>query len=347
VSSETPIVCDHDGCEAAGGGACALGHPSPSDCPDAVASAARRAAVEDGPSEESTVADTEEAQAPPPPPGVELGGAIALTVEEGNALAARHGARLVLPAGPSDAGKTSFIVELYARFLAGKQEGASFYESQTLLEFELLSFPARLQSEEELPKSWRTRMEDAVRPLLHLGIKPPEAGPMYLLFGNYSGEFYERISDHGEALREVPLLSQCDRLLIFVDGKLLSSGGTRTEAIARTRQLIRVLGEERVLGPSTQVALVVAKLDCLEAEGEGVLAKWAEHEERLRAEIEGLEFPSRVFRIAMRPRGGYGAGEESTELFRWLLEPDQLTKPPPQSVPASERAFERYGDADE
>lgn len=343
MSAEIPILCDHEGCQAPAGGPCALGHTSAADCPDAVATVARL-----GPSGAvggEVPPAGEEPEVPPPPDGTELAPGISLTVEEANSLAGRQGARLVIPAGPTDAGKTTFIIELYARFLGGKQQGASFHGSQTLLDFELLSFPARLGDEAQLPTTWRTRVEDASRPLLHLGIRPAGAEPIQLLLGNYSGELFERISDHGGALGEVPLLGDCQRLLFFLDGELLSRPGTRGAALSRTRQLIRVLGEEDVLSSATKVALVVAKLDCLEAAGSVEMEKWTKEEERLRGEIEALDRPTRVFRIAVRPRGGTSAGDESAALFEWLLEPDTEATPTHSPAAPSGRAFERYGEA--
>ena len=336
AAEETPVLCDYPDCQAANGGACALGHSSPDDCPEANGARQRAEAAR-----EAAEPEAESSQSPETlPTGIELQGGRAMTVEEGNALASRHGARIIVPAGPSGAGKTTYLIELYAEFLKGKQFGASFVESQTLLEFDYLLFPSRLAEGNEVAETWRTRLQDSERSLLHLAIDSEPTGKSHLLMSNLTGELFEHVCDHGDAIAEVPLLGVADKLLIFMDGDKLRLGGTRASALSRTRQFINVLVEEKALSPQTEVALVTSKLDRLEAK-EGALEGWVEQEARLLEELEALERPLRRFRIAPRPMGPTSGGRKDLEaLFSWLLtnEPRPATSIAPP--PASGRAIE-------
>lgn len=332
------VVCGYEGCQAPAGGACGLGHSSPDDCPEATVVTQ---AVDDQPAvqEEPVV---EQQPLPPPPPGIELRSGRALTVDQGNALANRKGARIILPAGPSGAGKTTYLIELYARFLKGKQFDAAFLESETLLEFDYLLFPSRLVKETQVAETWRTRLEDADQALLHLGIDSEQFGLQHLLLTNITGELFERICDHGQALKEVPLIGAADRLLVFLDGEKLSLGGTRASTLSRTRQFLSVLVEEEVLAANAEAGLVVSKLDVLNAKGQKAIESWKGHESRLLEEMKGLDRPLRVFRIAARPMEGQVDEGDLESLFQWLLAP---TPEAPLSVAVPQpnaRAYENF-----
>jgi hypothetical protein len=339
-AAESPVLCDYADCQAPNGGACALGHASADDCPEA--SAARQRAAASEPEVQQPDSESEELPTPPPPAGIELRSGRAMTIEQGNILASRKGARIILPAGPSGAGKTTYLIELYARFLKGKQFDATFLESETLLEFDYLLFPSRLSDDNQVSETWRTRLEDATQALLHLGVDSAQFGVVHLLLTNITGELFERICDHGQALKEMPLLGVGDRLLIFIDGEKAASGGPRASALSRTRQFIKVLVEEEVLPPFAEVGLVTAKLDKLQAKGTDVLTTWSDHETRLLEEMEALERPIRSFRIAARPMATAPQEDDLEELFNWLL----ATSPQPAAVVAPPsapgRAFEGF-----
>jgi hypothetical protein len=280
---------------------------------------------------------------PPEPSGIPLGAGTSLTLEQGNALANRSGARLVIPAGPIEVGKTTFLVELYSRFVREMRSDALFIGSETLLDFELLTFPSRLNSKNSLPETWRTRLEDKDNPLLHLAVKPQGIDAVQLLFGNYSGELFEHIADRGGALKEVPLFRRCDRLLIFVDGKRIAIPGRRTSPVSRTRQFIRVLSEEKPLPVNCKIALVLAKLDEVEAAGDEALEAWDREQADLLVHLNETQHEVETFRIAARPIKGPAPSDQFEELFQWLIAEEQLPSPDPPRPPAPTRAFEKFG----
>jgi len=341
MSPDSPpsITCNYPNCQAPEVGVCALGHSSTDDCPEAKA-VEQEPVLGDPAEQEDTLA--EEQPVPPPPPGIELRSGRALTIEQGNALASRKGARIVLPAGPSDAGKTTFLIELYARFLEGRSFQSAFLESETLLEFDYLLFPSRLVEEKQVAATWRTHLEDAHQALLHLGVDSEQYGKQHLLLSNITGELFERICDHGEALKEVPLLGVADRLLVFIDGNKLRAGGTRGSAISRTRQFINVLAEEEVLPTSAEVALVVSKLDLLKEQGDEALEAWSTHESRLLEEMSQLNRPLKVFQIAARPMAGPVDDGDLGDLFNWLLAPSSQASLSLGDESSPSRAYERF-----
>lgn len=334
------VVCSHEGCEAPAGGACALGHASPIDCPESTTTTDIEQSVSIEQEEPARDA-SEGVPDPPEPSGVALRSGVSLTVDKGNQLSNSKGASFILPVGPIEAGKTTFLIELYAQFVKEIRDDRTFAGSETLLDFELLAFPSRIRSGNTIPETWRTRLQDSGQPLLHLAVGQAKR-ISHLLLGNYSGELFEHICDRGNALRELPLLASCNRLLVFVDGGKVAKGGTRTSAVSRTRQFIGVLSEEKPLPAGCKIGLVLAKLDEVEKAGPAAVEAWASEESLLLEKLGALGHEAKPFRIAARPLGSAAVDQQIDDLVGWLLEEDRLASHDVPIQPDPTRAYETY-----
>lgn len=307
------VACTKGDCTAPAGGPCAIGHSNAEDCPNA----------QFGDGAASTEQFQPEAVEDLPRPeergGQPLALSAALTLEEANALIADAGARIALPLGPSRVGKTTLMVEIYERYVRGPWGGTSFIWSETLLEFERLAFAGRLNSGADIPDTWRTRLEDGGRSILHLELIDGLA-TRNLLFVNQSGELSDRVRNGRDPAIELPLLGSADRIPICVDGALVAeSPGQCDRALSHAQQLIRVLGEKASFAARAQLALVVTKWDVIEA-APGAKDRWLDAESRLLEDLRNLGRGETAIRLAARPLVSTPEDDGMATLLRWLLE---------------------------
>lgn len=285
--------------------------------------------------------EPEPGESPPPAdPGVPLGQGLALTIDEANTLAATAGTQLVVPLGPVGAGKTTLIVEMYARYLTHMSwADRTFGGSESLLDFELLAFPSRLQSGADLPATWRTRLQDGDRFLLHLRLDGSEAAPgeVNLLVANLSGELSEGIRDGHDPVTEIPLLPQARRIVLCVDGAKVASDAFRDRALSDTRQILRGLAEADALGTGARLALVATKWD--EIAEAGSEARWQEVEEELAGAADSVTHENATFKVAARAK--HTVPDDGMEaLMRWMTSSDDR-KPQTETPREAIRALGR------
>jgi hypothetical protein len=247
-----------------------------------------------------------------------------------------------MPVGSREVGKTTLIVELYERFLNGPVGDVEFGHSRTLLDFELIAFAARLDSGADVPATWRTRLEDSGRSILHLSVLE---GPnrQNLMFVNVSGELTDRVRNGGDPVTELPLLATSDRILICVDGlQVALSVGSCDREVSKARQLIRVLGESATFVDAAQIALVLTKWDEVHAVNEAV-ARWEAVEPDLAKHAEALGRRSDVFRVAARTIASTPPDDGMAGLLEWFLAANRRT-PAPISPPSDpSRAISQFG----
>ncbi len=341
------VACSQEGCEAPVGGACALGHASPVDCPQASAIAA---VAGDQPSDSGNLAPAAESRVeqpePQPLPGVPLRSGEALTEQEASRMAAEAGIRLTVPLGPVHAGKTTLAVGMYERFLRGQWGDAGFLWSDTLLDLEMLAFPARLASGADIPTTWRTKLKEDGHHLLHLRIRSGQVARADLVFGNLPGETSERIRNGVQADVELPLIRNADRVLVCIDGEHIASPGLAAIGISSARQTLRVLHESQCLRTGCQVALILTKFDLVSGD-DGAENRWQDARDNITAEMTEFGMSIRSFSCSARPNVPTFAPDGMADLLSWISEPDTPELRPPINVNReASRAIEYFGRGD-
>jgi hypothetical protein len=303
------LVCSEDDCPVATELRCLEGFDPPDTCPNARFSSEAedggddRARVEREAIDEDVDEDDEPASSPPQR-WVNLGGDVALTPSESDQLAERHPCRLVLVAGEFESGKTTLLVELYARFLLGPFAGADFGGSATLRALDARHHPARENSGRAVPKTERTQDEDMR--LLHLRVR--RHGRLHdLLFSDIKGEFFEAIADRADAIGYVPLAARADVCLVLVDGAAIADVRRRQTAVTRARLLLGGLADPDGLQPGTKTVIVLTKVDLIDSSDRS----WAEVElGKLRERALDLGLDGAAVSIAARPHEAQPEGLE-------------------------------------
>jgi Double-GTPase 2 len=272
--------------------------------------------------------------------GLALRDGLALTVAEAHAMAAGEGVRIVMPLGPVKVGKTTLAVEIYDRYLRFLEwADASFCASRSLLDFEMLAFPSRLNSEAGVPETWRTRLSET-RYLLHLELLKDRGGRNNLLIANQSGELSEHVRDGEDPATELPLLARADRILICVDGASIAHGALSGRAVSDTRQLIGTLNERASLLPAARAALVLTKLDVVSQAGH--LERWRQAEGDLVACLDALGRGAQTFRVAARTEDE-PEDNQFEELVTWLLSDGPFTDAAKPEAHRAVRSISRQG----
>jgi hypothetical protein len=330
-----------------------LGHPNPADCPNATltdvvvaeASDIRHESTGETNRDPNAAATVETAADMPefaPPSGVALGAGTALTVEQASALAGKAGARLVWPVGPVESGKTTLIVGLYERYLQGPWADTSFAWSETLLDLEMLAFPSRLRSGADLPTTWRTRLRNAERQILHLRLSCPDSERVDLLFGNSPGENFNHVRDGDDPRREFPLLPDADYLLVCLDGEKVASPGTYDIAIGETRQFLGTLAQAAMLRASCVGALVLTKLDKVKSV-DGGTERSVRAMDALAEDMERLGVATTSVVTSARHPAGTVEEDGMPELLRLIIGPPTEHTPALNlEGPVSTRSMDRF-----
>lgn len=180
-----------------------------------------------------------------------------LGLSQANDLRAERQSRFVLLAGEVKAGKSTLLIELFAKFLKGPYEGWDFAGSRTLGAFDRAHAPARESSGRGTPDTARTS-DEGMR-FLHLRLGRRER--IDLLLSELSGERFKGLIDGASVRDQVPIADVAERCLLLVDGNLMSAASTRSRVFARARRLVGALTEPGGLRKGTPVLVLATKSD--------------------------------------------------------------------------------------
>jgi hypothetical protein len=324
VSAE--IVCSREDCTAPQGGPCAAGSASPQDCPNVTAAVA-------GPADQL--------ERPAEPVARLLSGDEGLDADEVSKFLSSRRAKLVMPLGSKEAGKTTLVLRLYTQFLAGPVANLSFASTETLLKFEKIALPSRLEAGVDLPETIRTPFGETDRIYLHLGVAEDQCVED-MFFINLSGEYSDRVGNGHDPNTELPQLRSCDRVLICVDGAEVAGNRGRSDlVVGRTRQLLRSLAEQTTLAGAAQVALVLTKWDSVSASADAE-ARWEEARPNLVDLAEKLGRPTTTFAVAARKLVSDPPDDGMEALTRWLVAPNPAAPSEVSQPSPSDRAMTRF-----
>ena len=317
------LECGQTACALRQDGKCVEGVADPTDCPftfeveeaDADVAGEDEVAYPDGDDFEEDDDDvgaieSDDAEIADQRVGIESHDA--LTLAEAAALAAAEPTRVVLVAGEVESGKTTLLVEMYARFLEGPLGQWWFAGSRSIGGFHRRHKPARASSGSRVPTTERTTDED----LRHLHIRlAGSEGPIDLLFSDLPGEIFENIIEGAKVADELPFIGRVDVCLLIVDGSLLTTASGRVLASMRARQLIGALVHDGALRRGAKVAVVCTKDDLLkeasQREADALLdslAEWCGERGESRPEI---------LKVSARPLAGT-PGYGLDRLLDWI-----------------------------
>lgn len=315
------LACEQADCPIATEGRCLEGLPNGEGCPhlrtdDSSSADGDATAVADN--GENPDAEAEQLQSPEASGEedeeqlVQLSGGESLSVVEAHDAAAEYGARVVLLAGEFEAGKTTLIVELYARFLHGSFAGWMFGGSQTLIALDGRHFPTRYRSGREIPATDRTQPEH--EGLLHLRLSQGSRH-VALFLADMRGERFEHIIDGVPVQEELPLAHRADRTMILVDGAKLADATLRQDAIQRARLLIGGLTDESGLAPDRPLAIAITKRDLVDEPG---LAWFDEKAAELSTFATERGARPMVMHVAARPEDASETPQNLAEVLDWM-----------------------------
>lgn len=243
-------------------------------------------------------------------------GADSLTLDEAKLIMGRSRCTVVLVAGDAKSGKTTFVVELYARFLEEKFGGWSFAGSSTLRALDVRHFTALVASGSAEPETLRTPDED-IR-LLHLCLTQQQS-ERHLLFSDVRGEFFDDVTAGAGVMENVRIAARADRCVITLDGDLLSNARTTQGVFIRARMLIGGLVADGGLEPDVPIAVVCTKWDKVPIDRrDGVMKRAQDLADFARRDGR----TARVQPLSVRPGPPLAPIEGLRDLLDWILEPD-------------------------
>lgn len=270
-----------------------------------------------------------------------------LGLEETLSVTRANPTTVVLVAGPVGSGKTTLFASLYTLFQQGPFAGQLFTGSRTLLAFERVCFPSRIDSDRAVPDTERTSTGDGER-FLHLGLVPEASRTPRrdLLLPDVSGEVFRDVEDSDDACRKLTLLKRADHLALLVDAGLLADPGRRQAARASADNFLRRCVEAGMLGRTSVVDVVFSKWDLfIAANGD------EEFLEETRRQIDdsylGALGRLRFLKVAARPAMAilpFASG--LAELLKgWLETTPVHAEPIVDKLPDNSRSFDRFADS--
>lgn len=315
------LNCTQEGCPFPA--SCFEGFSNFEDCPHTSVEDEANKAPDDGDSEVANADDDaagdgvesdagDESSGTGGAPEVDIGGAEALTLDDAGRLMAKHRCTVALIAGEAKAGKTTLVVELYARFLLGPYGNWQFAGSHTLRALDIRHFTAQQASGNSEPYTGRTQDEDMR--LLHLSLEA-ESDSRSLLFSDVRGEFFDEVIDGAPVAESVKLAPRADRCIVTIDGERLAQSGAAETAFMRARMLMGGLMEAGGLDAHTPIAIVCTKWDQVE---EGRRPAILRRAEKLAVYAASSGRTAKVFAVSVRPGPPVAPIEGLEELLEWL-----------------------------
>lgn len=228
-------------------------------------------------------------------------------------LAGATSTRLVMLAGPADAGKTSLLAAIYLLMARGiSPTDVEFAGSLTLEGWENIASNLRWSSPQGPAFPAHTSSGAGRRPgLLHLSLRMPTK-ICELLTADAPGEWFTEWATNKQAQQAegVRWLADCSDVLLAIADSQALAGPSRGQARKGLIDLLRRLGAERLGRP---VALVWTKCDVpVTAEMKAAIQEAAN-----RALVDFAEF-----HVSMHPAKNAASqhqGQGIIELLRWIL----------------------------
>lgn len=251
---EHQYSCANPACRISETGKCVEGL-IPDDCPHLGAEALSESElnIESEEDLESSVAE-----------GFALPNGAALDVAGAAELLTKGESRVIAVVGPRETGKTSLVAGIYDLFQTGPIGEISFARSKTLTAFEIACHDARASSRRDIPHMERTRLGEVLFYHLELAGGSALTGTT-LLLGDRSGEEYSDVADDISNAKDLVEVQRADVITILIDGARLLDAGRRHNIRMEVKMIIQGLIDGGSLRSHQRIALVLTKLDLIEA----------------------------------------------------------------------------------
>jgi hypothetical protein len=274
---------------------------------------------------------------------IALPGADKLSVSMASQVLRRDASRVIAIIGPHDAGKTSLIAGLYDLFQSGPIRDIHFRGSKTLHGFEIACHDARAASERGTPHVIRTRRGEVQ--FYHLALARVTSGEeLGLVLADRAGEEYRDAADDVSLASDFVEVHRADTIALLVDGARLANNLTRHNVRAEIILLIQALRDGEALTRTQRLAVVLTKLDEVNASPnrDRVLRDLDTEVRRLRETCTGDFSAIEAFCVAASPKTSAAQrGTGVSELLEfWLLQTQQVSEPMSQ-LPRPSRVFDR------
>jgi hypothetical protein len=188
-----------------------------------------------------------------------------LTISQVNPIRRAHFSRIIAIIGPYKCGKTSLIASLYDLFQRGSTtEGFSFVRSDTLHAFERACHHARAVSQRKVPETDRTPRGEVE--FFHLGMAHNGA-QIDLILGDRAGEEYLNAADNPTDNANFIETRRADTITLLVDGSSLLDDTKRHGVLTDSVMIIQALIDGGAVATNQRMALVLTKLDEVQASG--------------------------------------------------------------------------------
>lgn len=246
-----------------------------------------------------------------------------LSMQEATKLLRKRRSHVIAIVGPFDSGKTSLVASLYDLFQEGPVAGTEFVDSTTPHALEFASHHSRITSGRVTPDSERTPVGQPG--FYHLDVCGNGVAEVTtMLLGDRAGEEYRSAADDLEVATEFEELERADTISLLVDGERLVDLETRHNVTSQIEGMLRAFIEAGVTSAGQKVALVLTKLDAVEATKEASGRAHADLDTllaRLRTKYGARFAAIEMFKVAAAPKGelvSRGAGVAELLDF-WLF----------------------------
>jgi len=204
---------------------------------------------------------------------VGLAAGLPLDSSETEILRRHHRTRLIVLAGDSKSGKTTFLASIFMRFQKGPFSDYLFAGSDTLMGFEARCWPSRAASLGLKATTIKTPAGKENFYHLRVRMEGEDIIAHDLLFSDVSGEIYQRAVSSSAACAEIGEVQQADHFVLLLDGAKLRSYDERPLVFSNARQLLRRLLDSKVLSMETSVQVVFTKNDMLKANADELVER--------------------------------------------------------------------------
>jgi Double-GTPase 2 len=233
--------------------------------------------------------------------GVLLPSGDLLPVEDANRVLRRGRSRVIAIVGPREAGKTTLIASIFELFLRGPIGPFRFSGSGTLYAFERACHPSRAVSQNVVPKTERTLLNDVH--FYQLVTRKNADEPIDMLLADRGGEDYRTSADDPSSARGFVEIRRADTITFLVDGCRLLQATTRSSTVSEVLGIAQALIDGDAVADRPRVAIVLTKLDEIarSADRERTLRDFANFAIRFRT-LLGEQFGEvRSFEVAACP----------------------------------------------
>ena len=192
---------------------------------------------------------------------IELPSSQLLTLEELDALQKKNSVKIISLIGEGDCGKTTLALSIYNEFLKRAFAGYKFFNSNSLLGFEKMSYLSRAISGLEIPETMRTSFTSNLE-FFHLALKKSNlTKPINLAISEWAGEHYNAIPSTPNSVSDFLEIANADELVFIVNGEKIMDNLEREATFTRCKKVIRAVYDSKCYKKNVNFSLLTTKID--------------------------------------------------------------------------------------